>query len=100
MSEVASAPAPSAKVCCRMARWSIVMDIMTTTQPETSGFIVQLNSDQDSARQNFFHRFSIGILIKKVLLALAALTTSTHEVVGAVIFFCIFSEKKLKKCLT
>ena len=55
MSEVASEQAPSAKVCFRMARWLIAMATMTMTRTETSGFTVQLNTDQDSARQNFFY---------------------------------------------
>jgi hypothetical protein len=50
-----SVPIPSARVFFRLARWLIAMATMTTIQPETYGSTVQLNTDQDSAKRNFFH---------------------------------------------
>ena len=86
MSVVALEQTPSAKVFSPSVRWLIATATTTTTQPEKYGFTVQLNTDQDSARRNFFHRFQHRDPDQEGSPCLAAPSTSMREVVGAVIF--------------
>jgi hypothetical protein len=59
-------------------------------QPEMYGSTVQLNTYQDSARRNFFHRFQqVGILIKKVLLATQLLPLRCERWLGLLFFVLI-----------
>ena len=90
MSVVALEQTPSAKVFSPSVRWLIATATTTTTQPEKYGFTVQLNTDQDSARRNFFHRFQHRDPDQEGSPCLAAPSTSMREVVGAVIFLHFF----------